>query len=203
MIEQLSDIFVRALHLLNQSASLPQVLFSAQSELLEASYETFPKKSRTFSHFRVLLVFLSHFYMGFAYVLSKSLVWALQVCVISPFLALKNRFREFPTSFSYGFCLCFVKIPCLAPIGLYHKNLTITYRPSFSLPSKHFSTYVLEGFGRFFNDPLKNQSWNLQNEQNRRPQIFENHSFQLLWAIYHRSKSIGLEKLTQDKSSKP
>merc|ERR1712115_138993 len=76
---------------------------------------------------------------------------------------------EFPTSFSYGFCLCFVKIPCLAPIGLYHKNLTITYRPSFSLPSKHFSTYVLDGFGRFFNDPLKNQSWNRQNEQNRRP----------------------------------
>ena len=84
---------------------------------------------------------------------------------------LKNRFWEFPTSFSYGFCLCFVKIPCLAPIGLYHKNLTITYRPSFSLPSKHFSTYVLEGFGRFFNDPLKNQSWNLENEQNRRPHI--------------------------------
>ena len=79
--------------------------------------------------------FQPHFHMGFAYVLSKSLVWP--------------------------------------HIGLYHKNLTITYRPSFSLPSKHFPTYVLEGFGRFFNDPLKNQSWNRQNEQNRRPHMVD------------------------------
>ena len=87
-----------------------------------------------------------YFYIGFAYVLSKCPVWALYVCLRCPCLALKTGFREFPTPFLYGFCLCFVNIPCLAPFGLNHKILKITYRPRFSVPSKHFSTYEIEGF---------------------------------------------------------
>ena len=102
--------FFKALNLLNQLKSLPMDQFSAQSELLEASYETFLQKSRTFSNFRVLLVFLSHFYMGFAYVFSISPVWSLYIWFIFLLFKLKIGYKSDSENFKPHFHMGFAYV---------------------------------------------------------------------------------------------